>query len=236
MKRLDLAAVCPVRPSAFAAVSLWCIDLDAPGPATEAGVALQADERERAARFVFERDRRRYVAGRTSLRRLLAQHLDTAADALHIGYGAHGRPFLVNPPRPLDFNVSHSQHLALVALCEGAMVGVDLEWRRPLPELRDLAAAHFTRREQEAVRVGDSDEAHRRFFRTWTRKEACLKAWGSGLGWPTQGFEVGCDTAPAHVVAPAGDSAVDLEVCSLVLAENPGFEAAVSLGRRAGSR
>lgn len=236
MKRLDLAAVSPEMPSAFAAVSLWCIDLDAPRPAAEAGIVLQADELERAARFVFERDRRRYLAGRTRLRRLLAQHLDTTPDALHIGYGPHGRPFLRNPPRPLDFNVSHSQHLALVALCEGATVGVDLEWRRPLPELLDLAAVHYTPREQDAVRVGDSDEAHRRFFRTWTRKEACLKAWGSGLGWPTQGFEVGCDTAPAHVVAPAGESAEDLEVCSLVLAENPGFEAAVSLGRRAGSR
>ncbi len=235
MKRLSLRELCPDLPAAFDAVTLWQIDLDASLLAARDAVPLQPDELERAARFVFDRDRQRYLEGRRSLRWLLAQQLHVPVGDICIGYGPFGRPHLVDPPAPLDFNVSHSQQFALVACCKDGPVGVDVEWRRPLPERIELAQAHFTPQEQAALRAcGDEEDAQRCFFRIWTRKEAVLKAWGCGLSRPTSDVEVGSGSGGCIVTAPEGDGAPALQVISLRLVDNPQLEAAVSLGSRAG--
>ena len=100
-------------------IHLWTIPLDGPAARqVQDARLLSADEAARAARFRFARDRRRFIAGRGALRRILAHYLAAAPEALCFAYGAAGKPALARPQagRPIQFNLSHCEHLGLFAL------------------------------------------------------------------------------------------------------------------------
>src|SRR5947209_6191932 len=84
---------------------------------------LSPDERERAARFRFERDRRRYECRRHLLRVLLGRYLRENPGTLRFHYGPQGKPELTGCA--LQFNLSHSDAHALFAFAQ-TEVGVDL--------------------------------------------------------------------------------------------------------------
>ncbi len=144
---------------------------------------LSADEQERAARYRWERDRRKFVVGRGRLRRLLGLRLGRAADEVRFRYGANGKPALDGDGR-LSFNLSHADDLMLVAISHDAEVGVDVERLRPLPEMADLAPEFLTRAELDRLALVDEAERLVTLYRIWTRKEAWLKARGVGLSVP----------------------------------------------------
>ena len=107
-------------------VHAWCVDLDAAGADGGAeATGLSADERARAARFHFARDRVRFLRGRAALRHLLAGYAGLEARALVFAQGAHGKPAL--PGTGLEFNLSHSGGCAVLAVTRGRRVGVDVE-------------------------------------------------------------------------------------------------------------
>ena len=150
---------------------------------------LSEDELERAARFRFERDRRRFVAGRSTLRRLLAGYVDAAPAAISFEYGPNGKPDV--PDAPVSFNVSHSGSHALFAVGPRFELGVDVE---VLGQTRtdDLLVAKqfFSPRELETLRAHAPSARPRAFLLCWTRKEAFVKARGDGLSLPLQDFDV----------------------------------------------
>jgi 4'-phosphopantetheinyl transferase len=164
------------------------LDIDA-GPL--AGL-LSADERERAGRFAFERDRRRYIVARARLRQLLGERLGAAPESLQFVYKPHGKPALARCPgrRDLRFNVSHCGEVAAYAFAEGRAVGVDIEEIRELPDAEDIAMRFFSRRERAAYMRLPVRERPQGFFNCWTRKEAFIKALGSGLSCPLDSFDV----------------------------------------------
>jgi 4'-phosphopantetheinyl transferase len=152
---------------------------------------LSQDELQRGARFVFERDRFRFLACRGRLRAILAGYLDIQPREVRFLYGPHGKPALELPPNgPLFFNVSHSEDLALVAVRRGGEIGVDLERLRPIAEAEAIARRYFTPREHAALAAAAPEEKTSAFFRCWTRKEALLKAMGVGIGFPLDSLEV----------------------------------------------
>src|SRR5207237_3516582 len=120
------------------------LDIDA-GPLVG---LVSADERARAARFSFERDRRRYIVARARLRQLVGERLGAAPESLQFVYKPHGKPALARRPgqRDLRFNVSHCGALAAYAFAEGREVGVDIEEVRQLPDADDVAMRFFSRR------------------------------------------------------------------------------------------
>jgi 4'-phosphopantetheinyl transferase len=66
---------------------------------TERSAALlSADEMARASRFVFEKDRRRFIVARAILRQALGQHLKASPRQLTFRYGPHGKPYLESSP------------------------------------------------------------------------------------------------------------------------------------------
>lgn len=149
-----------------------------PSPGDVAALArlLSPDERERAARFVFERDHRRYTVARGTLRRLLGERLGVDPAAIAFRYGPHGKPLVDGP---LHFNVSHSDELAFFAFSEVGPVGCDLERVRPLPDLVSIVSRWFAPSECELILRSERREAL--FYRYWTLKEAVLKGIGSGI-------------------------------------------------------
>ncbi len=153
---------------------------------------LTPAERERAERFGSEDRRRRWAAGRSGLRRALANTLDIEPHEVVIIRGDHGKPALAESD--LHFNKTDCGDLALVALCRGREVGIDLEAHRPVLRSERIAARFFS--EDERNRLAEATDPTALFFDLWTTKEAVLKCDGGGLGaFPMSGF-----TAPADLV------------------------------------
>ncbi len=209
----------PALPLQGDEVHVWWARLDeaAREEPPEARAALSRDELERAAQFYFASDSRRYVAGRTILRRLLGRYLGRNPASLAFAYGRHGKPRLVSAPHraAIFFNVTHADGLALFAITRSDEVGIDVERVREIPEWERISAACFDPREH--VRLRRVPSAHRReaFFRAWTRQEAVLKALGLGLGGP---------------LPPAGRGALD-EFSVRTFLPAPGYVAALAVAR-----
>jgi 4'-phosphopantetheinyl transferase len=167
-------------------VDLWRAELDEQEPEAFASLRalLSPDEEERASRFYFERDRRRFVVARGILRTLLGRYLRREPGTLQFRYGDNGKPALVMlaGEMPLHFNVAHSDALAVFAFCRAGEVGVDLERIRPLPEWRQIAATYFSAQELARIEACPEHARAEAFFAAWTRQEAILKAQGVGLG------------------------------------------------------
>lgn len=162
---------------------------------------LIAAERQRLAAFRRDIDRDLAQAGRWVVRRALGFLLGCPPSHVPICEGAHGKPELATPRHsPLRFNVSHSGQLVLVALAHGREVGVDVE-RFTSVDLRQIASAVFSPAENEALDAFPRTEQTAAFFRCWARKEAIIKAEGTGFLRPTTSFTVSLDAGDARVLA-----------------------------------
>lgn len=171
-------------PDAFPAldrdeIHVWCAWLDEPALSASPADLLSADELARARAFHFEGDRRRFLAARTVLRRLLGAYLGTPASRLRFTYGPYGKPAL--NPAWLQFNLSHSGPLGLFAVCHHRQVGVDIEENRELADLELIGTRVFTPAETEQQRTLDPAARRHEFYRRWTRREATGKCSGVGL-------------------------------------------------------
>lgn len=161
-------------------------------PAEEA--SLSESELARANAFRSTRVRSRYVRCRAALRQILGSVLGRAAADVDLRQTHAGRPFV--PDADLDFNVSHSADLALIAVLRGGgSVGVDLERIGEIPHLTELAKVVCTSRELAQL----FQQGKRRleaFYRLWTCKEAYLKSVGSGISPDTARVEMGVSHLP----------------------------------------
>jgi 4'-phosphopantetheinyl transferase len=143
---------------------------------------LSSDERERTARFRFDEHRRRYVAARGFLRKILGGYLRCDPALLMFNYREHGKPFLAMPTNSrVEFNVSHSADLALFAFAFGRSVGVDVEFIKPGVSCMEIAEHHFSENEIALLRSLPEPAMREKFFEMWSGKEARLKALGVGL-------------------------------------------------------
>ncbi|WP_321814275.1 MULTISPECIES: 4'-phosphopantetheinyl transferase family protein [unclassified Paraburkholderia] len=171
---------------------------------------LSREEQERAGHFCFERHRRRFIAGRGQLRRLLGDYLDLAPQALTLAYGPEGKPFCASQPDnwTLHFNLSHSENTAALAIANGLEIGIDIECIRPFDE--SMPVEVFAKRERAHFDALFDPQRQAIFFETWARKEACLKALGTGFVLPPDHFEFDLslrgDTTPRYVAGDANEA------------------------------
>ena len=199
--------------------------------AVRACASLLSDaERERASRFAFARDARRFIVGRARLRQLLAARLGARPESVELVYGAHGKPALANPGRDRDlrFNLSRRDDVAVYVLSFGREVGIDVEAVRVIRDADTIAARFFSRREHAAYQALDPRHKPLGFVNCWTRKEAFVKALGEGLSHPLDSFDVSlAPGAPAELLrvetTPRDDRGWRMEGFSPA----PGFVAAV---------
>jgi 4'-phosphopantetheinyl transferase len=165
------------------AVHVWRVPL-VPDDAEVAVLAhsLSADERTRASKFYFERDRRSFTVARGALRTVLGRYLDVPAAAIGFAYRERGKPYLAAPAdRGVQFNLSHSGDFALIAVTRQRELGVDVEQRRPIKDLLSLAHTSFSPREYAVFRSLPVEQHVHAFFTCWSRKEAFIKATGEGV-------------------------------------------------------
>lgn len=176
-------------------IGLWWCTLDrSPEDTDRLAEWLSAAESARAARFGSEMLRRRWIAGRASLRWVLGKLLGVAPVAVAIRRGTRGRPELAGVDIALDFNVSHTDGVALIGTSVGdprhVRIGVDVERSDRGVGVERLARKFLTAREQAAIAQLPADGRRLRFLRYWTCKEAMSKATGDGLIAPFRRLDV----------------------------------------------
>lgn len=196
-------------------VHVWRHRLEQPQELHESYLrTLAEDERTRASRFHFDKHRRHFVAGRGFLRALLARYLDTTPEEVRFAYGPYGKPVLDGAHREssLRFNASHSGDWAVYAFVQNHEVGVDVEHIKPDFETEGIAERFFSALEVQTLHALAEEEKPAAFFRCWTRKEAYIKAIGSGLSHPLDSFDVTLAPGePAALARAEGWSLFDLE-------------------------
>lgn len=191
-------------------VDLLWIDLRSERPDLEAlSAVLSAEERERLARLAHPDLRRRRILCRHALRQALGERLGLPPGLVPLGMGPHGKPLLDSRNRDgralraLHFNLSHTDHLALLAIGDREL-GVDLEelGRLDAMDPRPVADRFFAREERTALLSKAPGLARDiEFLRIWTRKEALIKAVGRGLHCPLDAFAVPTGPLPADGMA-----------------------------------
>jgi 4'-phosphopantetheinyl transferase len=196
----------------------------------EGGIEILDDtERDRASRFISERDRRRFVVAHQWVRILLGRCLARSPESLRFVRGPRGKPALLGAGIDVKFNLSHTAERALLAIALGREVGVDIEREREV-DVSELAGRVFAPSEAAALRMLCPAERISAFFRCWTRKEAFIKALGDGLAFPLDGFDVSISNDRAYqlLLGINGVRELPLPWRVVSLLSEPGYAAALA--------
>lgn len=174
-------------------IHLWLADYDAMGPEDLALAAslLSDDEQRQAPRFYFTRDTHRYTATRALVRSVLSRYLRCKPQDLNFSANAYGRPFIAGLSQDaasLDFNISHTHSMIVLALARGRALGVDVENTQARSVSLEITDRFFSPAEACDLRRAPPDHQQDRFFEYWTMKEAYIKARGMGLSIPLDKF------------------------------------------------
>jgi 4'-phosphopantetheinyl transferase len=174
-------------------VHVWRAHLEQPPEVLQRFLrTLDTDEQTRASRFHFEKHRRQFIAGRGILRSLLGRYLQVKPEEVRFAYGAYGKPTLdaAHHAGALQFNASHSHELAVYAFAQDHDVGIDVEYMKEDFATQEIAERFFSKYEVQVLSTLPREEQAAGFFRCWTRKEAYIKAIGTGLSHPLDQFDV----------------------------------------------
>src|SRR6476620_7910163 len=174
-------------------VHVWRAGLEqSPGLQETLLRTLSDDERARADRFHFDQHRRRFVLTRAFLRALLGRYLAIGPEEVRFVYGPYGKPSLADEhgAHRLRFNASHSHELAVYAFAQEREIGIDVEHIQQEFAGEEIARQFFSTYEVNTLLALPKSEQAAAFFRCWTRKEAYIKAIGSGLSHPLDEFDV----------------------------------------------
>jgi 4'-phosphopantetheinyl transferase len=219
-------------------VDIWRIDLVGLGEIQRYRCLLSQDEIERADRFYFEKHRQQFSFTRAVMRQVLSSYINADPRDLVFSYGAKGKPALSNgtEKQTLQFSLSHSEDIALLAVAKGLTLGIDIEFINPEFATEEVAESFFSRGEVDCLMAMPPQERAHAFFSCWTRKESYIKAIGDGLAVPLDSFEVAFDPRlPAALLRVNADpdecsrwSMYDIEVAqeykAALLVEGRGHE------------
>lgn len=148
---------------------------------------LTDEEKERSERFKFYKHRKLFIASHGFLHTVLSNYIDTALGDIQFSYNEHGKPSIIEAQNPeqLTFNLSHSGHIAVLAICRKHNIGIDIEFKERKADWQGITKRFFTEAEQAALFKLPEALRESAFYQVWTRKEAHMKVTGQGLSLPS---------------------------------------------------
>lgn len=181
---------------------------------------LNDTERHRAGRFVFDQDRRAYIAAHALKRLLIGEACNVNPRQLRFTGGPFGKPELAadQNERALQFSISHCSTMVTVAVSLNTAVGIDVE--RCDMNWTELAESAFSALEIASWQGTPEPCRARGLASTWTLKEAFVKATGAGLSQPLDTLLV---TARGRSIGFAAKEACeprDWTFCQIIPDEN----------------
>lgn len=220
--------VIPIRPDSL---HIWQLSLNLEDQDHHLWSLLSADEQQRAKRFVRLQDQAKFVQVRGSLRALLGQYLERPGGELCFDYGEYGKPQLVAACNPinLEFNVSHSQKVALIAVTQAVAVGIDVERVNTRVNYQHLSRRFFADVEHQALLRQSVEKQRHVFFQLWTRKEACIKAMGGSIAHSLDQVLVSQDLEQPMVAITVQRQPKPCQLFLYTLALDPNYVGAVAM-------
>lgn len=212
-----------------AELHVWRINLHTEDASrlARARAVLSVGEIAQADRLVLEPARCRCLLGHAALRTVLSRYTQIPPRQITFRYGPHGKPSIDHDG--LEFNLSHSGSMGLVAVMRRTAVGIDIEEINERHAADAIATRFFSEAEQAAYRAFPAEERQAAFFRCWSRKEAVIKALGEGLACPLGSFDVSLDAYDARLLALRRDRA-DISAWTMFTIEaHPGYAAAAAV-------
>lgn len=214
-------------------VHVWRATLDLPPTDVQALEQILApDERIRANKFHFLKDRNHFIVARGVLRAILGRYLSRDPRMLQFCYSQYGKPALTTEAcsGPLYFNVSHSHGMALYAFSGNLNNGVDIEYIRTDIECEQIAGRFFSPHEVRMLLAVPKKVQQEAFFNCWTRKEAYIKARGLGLSLDLNQFDVSLIPGEPAAILNIREEGQDVSRWSLhALSPAPGYKAALAV-------
>jgi 4'-phosphopantetheinyl transferase len=164
-------------------LNIWLVSLQLPPQEAQQCLSwLSPEERKRAGEFRFSADSARYIAAHGLLRFILAGYTGKRPAELEFSVNTFGKPEVSIAGSPMvNFNLSHSGDMALIAVIRGQEVGVDIEKADCKLEYTDIVDLFFSHPEKRIVDAAPSKQRLERFYTIWTGKEAYLKMLGIGF-------------------------------------------------------
>ena len=153
---------------------------------------LDPIEKQRAQQLKSETLYRRYVIAHAAMRDILSKYLGSTPASINLIQPPNQKPSIDSAQNQIDleFNLSHSHEIAILALSRSLVIGVDIEHIRNIPDIAQLAKRFFTLSEYEILLGSPADKQLSLFFKIWTTKEAFLKAKGLGISHHLDQFSV----------------------------------------------
>jgi 4'-phosphopantetheinyl transferase len=150
---------------------------------------LNSSEQQQAKKFIKPIHQDRFIIIHGILRKILANYLKVEPTAINFITNEFGKPSL-SSHESLNFNISHSANVALLAFTKNHPIGVDVEFNRQNVEIAEITTRFFTPKEANSINNLPIELQLERFFTYWTCKEAFIKAIGKGLSYALNKFKV----------------------------------------------
>lgn len=187
-------------------IHVWRVNLNQKfSEVSELFETLSGDEKQKAQKFIFEKDRNHFVAARGTLRKILSNYLSIKPNEIRFAYTRFGKPLLESGESQLKFNVSHSHELSLIAVTKGQEVGIDIEFIDSNFDLLKTAKCFFSKIEMSVLQNLPSNLQTPAFFSGWTRKEALIKGVGKGFSYPVNEFTISIKPEESNISLPTNE-------------------------------
>jgi len=184
---------------------------------------LNKEEKLRAESFRFKRHSNRFVVGRGVLRSILGSLGGCAPQEVEFAYSRYGKPNIIVPNSlaGFEFSVSNSEGMGAVAIGKFGKLGLDIEYVAVNSESVVGVSRMLAESEQFWLSL-QSSENNKAFHQLWTCKEAYLKARGSGLYEPLDGFSISmrCLEKPKLLQGFSGDNVDEWEFRQINIEDN----------------
>jgi 4'-phosphopantetheinyl transferase len=167
-------------------IAYWDVDLEKIDSSYFAHFyhSLSVQNKTRASLFSREKDRNLFVTAHYALDRILKEVFDVSPNILIDKYG---KPYIED--LPIQFNISHTEDRVLLGFSHQA-IGIDIEKMIELPDL-DLLIEHSMHPDEILIiNACNPSKKLQLFYSLWTKKEAIVKAMGTGLSTELNSFSL----------------------------------------------